>query len=121
MFSTKKMEELISMVLIIGTLLSAAFVIIGGTLYLLQNGSENVHTELLQNNAYPTSIKQIWIIALSFSPLGMIELGLLLLVATQILRVGLLAWFYAYIRDYRFTCMSLFILLMLLYSFVLRN
>lgn len=121
MFSTKNMDRLISLILIIGTLISVLLVMLGGTLYLLQNGNESLRLELLQNTIYPRGMKSVWLTALSFSPLGMIELGLLLLVITQILRVGLLAWFYAYMRDYWFTSISVFILLMLLYSFILRN
>lgn len=121
MLSTKKMEEIMGWLLTLGTLISAALVLIGGGVYLMQYGHTKIDISALQDHAQPTSIKQIWETALSFSPLGIVELGLLLLVATQILRVGLLAWFYAAIRDYRFTLISVFILLTLIYSFVLRN
>ena len=121
MYSTQKMQDVISMLLIIGMLISVMIVAIGGTLYLLQHGNENLQTELLTAESGYHSIQQIWQIAFSFTPIGIIELGLLTLVATQILRVALLTWFYAVIRDYWFTGFSFFILVVLIYSSVLRG
>lgn len=118
---TKKMEAVMSLLLTLGTLFSAALVLVGGVLYLLQSGGQIVHFDSLQGHAVHMTIKQVWMVALSFSPLGIIELGLLSLVATQILRVGLLTWFYASIRDWWFTNISLFVLLTLIYSFILRR
>ncbi len=121
MLSVKKMEEFIGVVLLIGTLLSAVLVIIGGVMYLLQHGSENVQYELLQTSIARTTIKQIWQYAFSFTPLGIVELGLLMLVATQTVRVALLCWLFTMIRDYRFLMISVFILIMLIYSSFWRN
>ena len=118
MLSTKKMEVVIGLLLTIGTLVSAAIVMLGGILYLLQYGGESVHIELLQSNAAYTNLTSIWQAACAFSPLGIIEIGVLALVATQSLRVALLVGFYAIIRDYGFVLISLFILIMLVSSFI---
>jgi len=117
----KKIEEMISMILTIGILISTSLVLIGGFMYLLQFGNHDMNTELSQTVSYATNMKFIWQSALSVSPLGLIELGLLALVATQILRVGLLVWFYSAIHDYVFTLISLFILFTLIYSLIWRN
>ncbi len=90
-------------------------------MYLLQFGSNNMHTELVETTSYATNMTLIWHTALSFSPLGLIELGLLTLVVTQIMRVGLLVWFYSATQDYLFALISLFILLALIYSLIWRN
>lgn len=121
MNTTKKMEANMALLLTIGTLISAILVIFGGILYLVQHGHEPVHFELLKDNTYQLSVKKIWHTAEAFSTLTIIELGLLLLVATQLFRVGLLTWFYLKIRDYWFTAISFFILLVLIYSFIWRN
>lgn len=121
MYSIKKMQEVLSVVLMIGILTSTALVLIGGIFYLSQFGSHTMQVEILQSNAYQTNIKQIWQSALSLSPSGIIELGLLLLVITQILRVALLTWFYAVLKDIWFTSFSVFILLVLIYSLIWRN
>jgi uncharacterized membrane protein len=106
--SSKKMEELIGLILTMGTLVSALLVIIGGTWYLIQEGSQNWHTELMA-----VAVTEF---NLSFSATAIIEVGLLSLVATQLLRVALLVWYYAVQRDYRFTFISFFVLLVLIYS-----
>lgn len=116
--NTAKIERAIGVLLLIGTTLSAVLVLSGGIMYLWQHGGENMQTELLVSDNYSVNIRQIWRIALSMTPLGMIEVGLIVLVATQILRVGLLVWFYTVIRDFRFTLISLFIFTILLYSFL---
>ena len=108
-----KIEKCIGLFLLTGILISASFVCIGGILFLIQHGSETIRTDILPS---PLSRQAMWQLAFSFSPLGMIELGLLLLVLTQLLRVALLCGFYAAIRDYWFTGISAFILLVMVYS-----
>jgi uncharacterized membrane protein len=115
------MQIIISFILLAGTLLSTALVTVGGTLYLLQSGNDNLQGQWLATNATYLSVRQIWQFALSFSPLGMIELGLLLLVATQTIRVALLCGFYAIIKDYKFFLISSFILAVLIYSSFWRS
>ncbi|RDI37205.1 DUF1634 domain-containing protein [Aquicella lusitana] len=121
MDSTSKIQEILGIILLSGIFISASLVIIGGLVYLLHHGGENMQMELLQSVTYQTSVKEILLGTLSFTPLRIIELGLLLLVATQVLRVALLTWFYALIRDYWFVSFSIFILFILVYSLFWRN
>lgn len=121
MLSLKKMEERIALVLMLGTLLSAFLVLIGAVLYLFQSGQHAMQSEISPSNITPITINQIWQLAFSLSPLGIIELGLLSLVATQTIRVALLCWFYAMIRDYKFLMISFFILVVLIYSSFWRS
>lgn len=121
MLRIKKMEIVMSLILTIGMFLSASLVLLGGTIFLFQHGSESINTQLMQSDAYHTNIKHILQAVFSFSPVGIIELGLVILIATQMIRVGLLVWFYGIIRDYWFSCISLFILIVLVYSFFWRN
>lgn len=120
MITTKKMETWMSIILLLGTLVATLFVIGGGALYLWQHGNETIQSNILQNGPFSLNVLHINVTFL-FSPLGLIAFGLLTLVFTQILRVGLLAWFYATVRDYRFMFISFFILIMLVYSFFLRH
>ncbi|TAK74140.1 MAG: DUF1634 domain-containing protein [Gammaproteobacteria bacterium] len=121
MYSVKKMEEVLSITLLIGILIAMALVVLGSILYLLQYGSDPLQVELLQTDATQTNIKKIGQAALTFSPAGIIELGLLVLVVTQFLRVAILTWFYAVTRDIWFTIFSGFILLVLIGSLIWRN
>lgn len=118
MLTQQKMEELIGTVLLIGIALSLVLVCIGGAFYLWQYGGQPLHTELLQDDVFKASPIHILQLALSLTPLGIIELGLLILVATQIMRVALLLFFYIRLRDYWFILISVFILMILLYSFL---
>lgn len=120
MFSVKKLQEIMGILLLIGISLSASLVCIGGLLFLWQHGGESIQTEWMQLSTAPINRSSIWQLAFSFTPLGMIELGLLLLVFTQIIRVALLCGFYAVIKDYWFTFISTFILCVLVYSFFWR-
>jgi uncharacterized membrane protein len=120
MLQVKKIKEIMSLILTIGMLISVCFVLIGGCLYLLQFGNDTIQNELKPPTFYVTNVQLIWQQALVFSPLGLIELGLLALVGTQVVRVGLLVFFYSITKDYIFTLISLFILLTLLYSLFWR-
>ena len=121
MNSTTNIQDKISLILLVGILAAIGLVFLGGIIYLFQVGNENLQMELLQSITYKTSLKQIISKALSLSPLGIIELGLMILVITQLLRIALLTWFYFIIRDYWFTVFSIFILSVLVYSLIWRN
>lgn len=121
MMNTKEMEKVMGLLLLIGTLTSLAIVIVGGGWYLAQFGSDDMQFELLQTDNNTHTIHDIWRMAFTFTPLGIIQLGLLLLVATQTFRVGLLCFYYARVKDYTFTLISTFILLVLVYCTFWRN
>lgn len=121
MLSEKTMDNVIGIILMAGTWLSVLLVAIGSAMYLSMYGHESWQQESLQAHIHPTTIKFIWQFALSFSSLGIIELGLLLLVGTQIIRVALLCFYYTATKDYTFTLISLFILIMLIYSSLWRR
>ena len=117
----KSMETMMGLILTIGMFLSAVLVFLGGVIFLFQHGSENIHSHFIMSESYQTNTHHILESVLAFSPIGMIELGLLTLVATQIIRVALLVLFYGITRDYWFSFFSLFIMTVLVYSFFWSN
>ena len=121
MMTKNKMQDYMSIILLIGIFASIILVLLGGSLYLIQYGNESYLTSLPLTDAYHPTINQVWHIALSFTPLGLITLGLLMLVLTQMVRVALLIWFYAMLEDYWFTIISTFILFVLMYSLLWRH
>ncbi len=121
MMSIETMRNEMARLFTIGTLISAAFVFVGGFMYLMQYSHETLKVELLQPSLYNTSIQVILHEALHFSSVGLIGIGLFALVAMQIIRVGMLMCFYFMTHDYRFTLMCGFILFILLYSFFGRT
>jgi len=116
MITTKKTEITIGWILTFGTLISAFVMIIGGVSFLWQNGLHTIQAELAHGTPL-TSLAHVIHSVSILAPRGIIALGALLLVATQLLRVALLVGFYAAIRDYAFTGISLFILIVLLITF----
>lgn len=110
-------ERKIGSVLFIGTLLPMLIVLIGGILYLMQHGSDTLQLQLLRSAPIPRTTNEILLTAISLTPLGIVQLGLLLLVGTQVLRVLLLFLFYFKSGDVWFSLFCGAILLVLIYSF----
>lgn len=117
MFSNQKAEWVIGWILLVGISVSALIILSGGILFLIHHGHDNIQI-LLQNTSTYKTLPEIVNALMTMKATSVMELGILMLVATQVLRVGLLAIFYIAIRDMMFTSFSLFILAMLLYSFV---
>lgn len=121
MHSSAHVEVTISRILLAGIIISTCLVLLGGCFYLWQHGTNLVNFETLRLPPQPTSFSAIISLATSFTPLGIIELGLLILVITQSIRVAILLIFYIVNKDYPFTFISLFILIILIYSLVWRR
>lgn len=111
----KHIELALGRLLLVGIIISFFFIIWGGALYLIEYGRSTVsyHTFLPS----PTSVS-VWNVlqTLNSSPHSLIQLGLIILVFTQVLRVAVTAWFFLQLKDYIFTAVSVFILGVLIYS-----
>lgn len=120
--SVRDLKDLIGVILIIGALISIAVVSIGAVWYLLENGAQHMQHIIFQPETYQLTVLEVLRSMLKpWTPIVLIELGLIILIATQILRVLLLAIYYTLERDIYFAPISIFILLLLLYSFLLRR
>ena len=117
MLNTSKIEDSIAIILLLGIIFSAALVLSGGLLYIIEQGMRPIDFTALQHATYKINVIHFFA-TFHFSALALIELGLLTLVIAQILRVALLVIAYALMKDYRFTYISLFVLIIMLYSFV---
>lgn len=118
MLSEIQVKFWLSVILQIGIFLSIVLVLVGGAEFLWLHGSESLHSALISTTNYNINIVTIWQSQHIFSPLGLIELGLVVLVGAQVLRVALLVCYYSFIRDIWFIGFSLFILAVLLYSLI---
>lgn len=116
MISEKKITHWLGRILQVSIIISIALVMIGGISFLLQHGSKSLDHNIFLATSYDIDILTIWQNEWLFSPIRLIELGLLTLVMAQILRVALLSYYYIAIRDYWFMLFSLFILSIILYS-----
>lgn len=107
-----RMSAIIGWVLQGGVLLSAAVIVLGLLLELLQ--PNKFAPQKLQN--FPQTFDQVWAGLLVLRPQGVIALGLLLLIATPVMRVAVSVVAFAVERDRRFVVITLVVLLILLFS-----
>jgi uncharacterized membrane protein len=114
-----RLENIIGNLLRAGVLLAASVVVFGGIVYLVRHHSEpaNYQTFRIEGPDVRT-LPGILHSAAQFRGEGLIQLGLLLLIATPIARVALAAAGFYLERDYLYVVISLIVLGVLLYSLV---
>jgi uncharacterized membrane protein len=109
------MEMIISRVLLFGVILSAVVVVLGGALLLLHHGALRVNLETFHGE--PISLSTVsGIVATAFAgrPKAIIQLGLLLLVATPITRVALSVLLFWKKKDYLYVGITAVVLMILI-------
>lgn len=113
----RRLETIIGRLLQAGVLLAAATVTVGALAYLVQRHADRVHYQAFVAGGPDTStLDGIVRSAAHFESLGIIQLGLLLLIATPVARVGLAIAGFALERDRLYTVVSVVVLLILLAS-----
>lgn len=116
-WTDERVEQLLGNLLRVGVLLAGAVVLLGGAIYVIHHGADRSdHTEFRGEPAalrHPVGIVGA---ALAGSGPGVIQLGLLLLIATPVLRVILAALAFGRQRDWLYVAVALVVLAVLLYS-----
>jgi uncharacterized membrane protein len=110
-------EILIGNLLQIGIVLSSSIVLLGGVLYLLRHGHALPEYHVFTGE--PERFRAVAGIvpdALSFHGRGIIQLGLLLLIATPVARVAFAAGAFAAERDRLYVVVALIVLVILVCS-----
>jgi len=117
LWNDQQMDQIIGTILRAGVLLSALVVLLGGVLYLQQYGFKQPSYRLFHGEpAYLRRIPGIIRYALEFRAEGIIQLGLLLLIATPIVRVTFSIVAFAAQRDRAYVVVTLIVLALLLIS-----
>jgi uncharacterized membrane protein len=117
LWSDRKVEDLIGNLLRAGVLLSALVVFIGAVVYLARHGGEQADYRVFHGE--PTDLRTIRGVlreAFAFQGRGIIQLGLLMLIATPVARVILSIFGFAAERDRMYVGFALIVLVILLYS-----
>jgi uncharacterized membrane protein len=117
-------EQLIGKLLRIGVLTAAAVVFLGGLVYLVQHSGEEGLAKLQEFKSEPAELRNILGIiqfTLAGHSRGLIQLGLVLLIATPVSRVILSVFLFGRQRDWAYVLITLFVLLVLLYSLFLER
>ena len=117
MVAIRRMEKLIGVVLLTGVLASAAIVLFGGVLYMWRHGSTPVHYRIFRGEPSDLrSLAGIWNDFEHGSGRGAIQLGLMLLVGIQVIRVALTGVLFLLNRDKVFVVITFLVLALLSYA-----
>jgi uncharacterized membrane protein len=113
----KKIDEWMGLLLRAGVVLAATLVLTGGALYLVRHPAPLINYRVFQGE--PPDFRTIHGIATeakAFSARGLIQLGLLILIATPVARVAFSVFAFTYERDWKYVCFTLVVLGLLIYS-----
>jgi uncharacterized membrane protein len=122
-WSDERIDQLLGNLLRTGVILASSVVLVAGIIYLWRHGGEPLHVEGIDyrkwQEAQPpfsNSLSEIW--AALFVPrfAAYIQLGVLLLIATPVVRVVFSLVTFAIQRDRVYVSVTLFVLVVLLYS-----
>ena len=114
------MEMIIGILLRLGVMVAGAVVFFGAIIYLIRNGAaplpdyKSFHGESLQLS----TVEGILAGVRQFRGRAIIQLGVLLLIATPVARVVFSAVAFALEKDKLYVCITLFVLAILLFSLV---
>jgi uncharacterized membrane protein len=113
----EQMDQLIGNLLRAGVALAAAVVLAGGVLYLVRHGAAHPDYRVFHNQpALLRSPARIVAAVLSLRARAVIQLGLLLLIATPVARVAFSVVGFAVQRDRVYVVITLIVLAVLVFS-----
>lgn len=124
-WSDYRVEQIVGNLLRFGVILAGTVVLIGGILYLFQEGMTPINDgeehdfKQFQKGGVPPRLKSLRGIAqgsLAGDGQAVIQLGLLLLIATPVARVVFSVFAFLLQRDYLYVGITLIVLAVLLYS-----
>jgi len=118
----RRLEVVIGYTLRIGVITAAVIVLIGGVLYLIENGSTAPHYHAFYAaSRHSQNLSGIVRNIRAFNSDGIMQLGLLVLIATPIVRVLFSVVVFALERDLLYVVATLIVLGILLYSLFVRG
>jgi uncharacterized membrane protein len=113
----ERVKALIGKAVIVAVLAAASIVAGGGIMYLVHHGAAGVHYRVFAGE--PTDLRTLRGVladALHLSGRGVIQLGLIVLVGAQVVRVALTMWLFTVEKDRGFVAISAAVLAVLLFS-----
>ena len=116
-WTDKRMENVVGNLLRAGVVLSAAIVFFGALVYLPRHGHEPANYRVFQGE--PSELRSVPGVvhdALALSGRGIIQLGLLFLIATPVARVIFSIWGFAAEQDRMYVVFTLIVLAILIFS-----
>lgn len=125
-WNDQRVESWVGLMLRTGVMLAAAVVLAGGILYLVQNerqagGARSDYTHFHGEPAQLMTLSGILHGVAALDARSVIMLGLLILIATPVARVGMCIVGFLFERDRLYVTVSSVVLLILLYSLILHR
>ena len=121
-WTDERTEEIIGALLQIGVFLAAAVVLLGGICFLIRQGGEPVDYRVFQ--AQPLAYRSLPAVVRAVGPsdcLAVIQLGLLLLIATPVARVAFSLAAFLLERDRVYVAVTFVVLYVLLFSLIAEH
>jgi len=121
-WTDERTEEIIGALLQIGVFLAAAVVLLGGICFLIRQGGEPVDYRVFQ--AQPLAYRSLPAVVRAVGPsdcLAVIQLGLLLLIATPVARVAFSLAAFLLERDRVYVAVTFVVLCVLLFSLIAEH
>lgn len=117
-YADQRLDQLLGDLLRFGVLLSAAVVILGGVIHLKSHGGDKAPTyrDFGGQTEELRHVDSVVVKAFSGDGQAIIQLGILLLIATPIARVLFSAFAFLLQRDYLYVGVTVLVLIILLYS-----
>ncbi len=116
-WTEQRVDEIIGTLLRIGVIVAAALVLSGGVLYLVRHGSTIPDYRAFHGEpAYLRGVSGILSAARTLDGPGLIQLGLLVLLATPLVRVAFSVLAFALQRDRTYVVVTSIVLAVLFYS-----
>jgi len=117
----KRMDQLMGLLLRSGVILAASIVLAGGVVYLARHPFPPINYHVFQGEPQNLrTVSGVFSEAKAFHGRGLIQLGLLVLIATPIARVTFSVFAFFYERDWKYVVFTLIVLGLLLYSLLGR-
>ena len=116
-WNDQKIEDIVGNLLRIGVSLSAFVVMFGAVIYLVRHGRAPADYRVFRGEPSELrSLRGILHYAFAFHGQGIIQLGLVLLIATPVARVAFAIWGFAAEHDRMYMIFTGIVLIVLLYS-----
>ncbi len=116
-WTDQRVDEIIALILRTGVICSSLLVFLGGILFLVNHSSETPNYKVFWGE--PSDLRHISGIledALEFRPRGMIQFGILLLIATPVMRVVFTVLAFALQKDKTYVVITLLVFVILMFS-----
>ena len=115
--SERRLDEIVGLLLRTGVLIAAFFVLTGGVLYLMRQNGPIPNDHVFHGEPEELrSVSGVVHAALALRGEGLIQFGLLILIATPIARVAFSLFAFLYQKDWVYVAVTLVVLGLLLYS-----